>query len=336
MGRDARSGRTPPRRRAAANSRVIRRMSSAGTPLTCSARSGVNSATASATASALSTYAGGLVRPSSNSTCSIASSTTASVPGRTKWCSVGDLGGLGAARVEHHHPAAALLEVAQPVREVGHGHQRAVGGHRVGAEDQEVRRAVDVGDGQQELVAVQLPADELVRDLVDRRGAEPVAGAQALDEREPVGGRRRGRARSGCRGRRPAALRPCWLIAPASRSATRSSASSQRDLDPLGVRPLADPAHRAPQPVGVGVDVGERDALGADVAAGERVGVVAADRGDAVTLDGQLEPADRLAEVADAERGDGFRRRVATPASCHFHCHGGQGRLLGASANRIL
>ena len=62
-------------------------MSSAGTPLTSSARSGVNSATAVATASALSTYAGGRVRPSSNSTFSIASSTTASVPGRTKWCS---------------------------------------------------------------------------------------------------------------------------------------------------------------------------------------------------------------------------------------------------------
>ena len=34
-----------------------------------------------------STYAGGSVRPSSKSTCSIASSTTASVAGRTKWCS---------------------------------------------------------------------------------------------------------------------------------------------------------------------------------------------------------------------------------------------------------
>ena len=60
---------------------------------------------------ALSTYAGSGGRaPRRTATWSIASSTTASVPGRTKWCSVGDLGGLGAARVEDDHPAAALLQ----------------------------------------------------------------------------------------------------------------------------------------------------------------------------------------------------------------------------------
>ena len=51
----------------------------------------MNSATASATAPALSTYAAGRVSPSAKSTLSIASSTTASVPGRTNWCSVATL-----------------------------------------------------------------------------------------------------------------------------------------------------------------------------------------------------------------------------------------------------
>ena len=68
--------------------------------------------------------------------------------------------GLGAARVDDDHPATARLEGAQPVGEAGRGHQPAVRGHRVGAEHQEVRRAVDVGDRQQELVAVQLPGDQ--------------------------------------------------------------------------------------------------------------------------------------------------------------------------------
>ena len=100
----------------------------------------------------------------------------------------GDLRGLGAARVEHHHPAAAVLQVADPLGEVGNGHQRAVGRHRVGAKDQEEVGPVEVGDRQQELVAEELPGHELVRDLVDGRRAEPVVGAQALHEGGAVGG----------------------------------------------------------------------------------------------------------------------------------------------------
>ena len=76
---------------AAARSRTSVRMVSAGTPLAPAASSGVNPATSSATRSRLSTYAGGVASPSSSSTCSIASSTTASEPGRTKWWSVATL-----------------------------------------------------------------------------------------------------------------------------------------------------------------------------------------------------------------------------------------------------
>ena len=264
----------------------------------------MNSATASATAPALSTYAGGRVSPSSNSTLSIASSTTASVPGRTKWCSVATLA-VSVRRGSNTtiRPPRFLRSrsrfgksgtvISEPLEAIGFAPKT---------------RKYDVrsmsGTGSRSWWPYSCQRDELVRDLVDRRGAEPVAGAQRLDERDPVGGR---------------AERVCVRVAevdadgvasvPVDRA--REPVGDQverlvpRDLDPLGVRPLADPAHRAAQPVGVGVDVGERDPLGADVAAGERVGVVAADRGDPVTLDGQLEPADRLAEVAHAERGDG-------------------------------
>ena len=76
---------TPPS--AAASSRVSRRTVSAGTPLTRSACSGEKSPTASRTRSTPSTYDAGRVSPSSNSTWTIASSTAASVPGRTKTCS---------------------------------------------------------------------------------------------------------------------------------------------------------------------------------------------------------------------------------------------------------
>ena len=49
------------------------------------------------------------------------------------------------------------------------------------------------------------------------------------------------------------------------------------------------------------MDVAERDALGADVAARQRVVGVAADAGDAAVLDREHEAADRLAQVADPD-----------------------------------
>ncbi len=66
-------------------------MVSAGTRLTSEARSGVNSATSASTSPSPSTYSAGRVRPSSNSVWSMASTTHASVPGRTKWWAVATL-----------------------------------------------------------------------------------------------------------------------------------------------------------------------------------------------------------------------------------------------------
>ena len=77
----------PPRLPAAASSRARRRTSSAAMPLTRSAASGVKGSTSSRTRSTRSTYGAGRVRPSSNSVRTMASTTTASEPGRTKKCS---------------------------------------------------------------------------------------------------------------------------------------------------------------------------------------------------------------------------------------------------------
>ena len=212
---------------AAANSRASRRISSAGMPLAASAASGVNSATA----------LGGGVQPVDvrrrrgqplvEQHVQHGQQHVGVGAGPDEVVLGGDLGGLGAARVEHHHPAAARLQLAQPVREVGHRPQRAVGRHRVGAEHQQVGRAVDVGDRQEQLVAVHQVRHQLVGELVDRGRAVAVAGAEASGPSPARGSSSRGCARWGCRGRRPAASRPCRLIALARPSATRSRASSQ-------------------------------------------------------------------------------------------------------------
>ncbi len=72
---------------AAARSRARRRTSSALTPLTRSASSGVNGSTAARTASRPSTQAGGVARSATRSSRTIARRTAASEPGRTKRCS---------------------------------------------------------------------------------------------------------------------------------------------------------------------------------------------------------------------------------------------------------
>ena len=116
--------------------------------------------------------------------------------------SVGDLGRLGAARVDHHEPAAARAQRLEARADVGRRHQAAVRRDRVGAEEQQELRAVDVGDGQQELVAEHPAGHQVVRQLVDRGGGEVVARAEPLQEVVGVRHQCPSCAPSGCRGRR--------------------------------------------------------------------------------------------------------------------------------------
>ncbi len=169
--------------------------------------------------------------------------------------------GLGAPRIEQHHPAVALLEGPQPVREVGDCHQGAVGRHRVGAEDQEVRGPVDIGDRQQQLVAVHQVRDQLVGELVHGGGAEEVAGAQGPDHGQAVG------QRAEAVHRRVAQIDPDSIAAVLVERLGQTVGHQVERLIPADLHPvLAAPAYRAPQAVRVVEDVGQGHALGADVA----------------------------------------------------------------------
>jgi len=220
---------------------------------------------------------------------------------------VGDARGLGPARVDHDQPPATVVQVPHPAGEVRDGHQAAVGRHRVGAHEQQVGGPVDVGHRQQQLVAVEQVRHDLVGELVDRGGAVHVARPEGADHRTGMG-------------HRPEAVHVRVAEVDADRVATvlgdRASQAVGDEVErlvPAELLPaLGGTADGSAQPVGVVLDVGQREGLGADVAAREGVVGVAAYRGHPAVLDGEPQPADRLAEVADAEP---FGLRV--PAARH-------------------
>ena len=98
----------------------------------------------------------------------------------------------------------------------------------------------------------------------------------------------------------------------AKRSATRAKASSQ----PISRHSLPDAPQRAAQPVRIGVHVEERIALGADVAAAEGIGRVAADGDDRLAFVLDLEAADRLAQGAGAEARAAHQARPFSAGRC--------------------
>ena len=233
---------------------------------------------------------------------------------------------LRAPGVEHDEVSAAALEVAGALGEVGRGHEGPVGGHRVGAHDEEVVGAVDVGDGEQQLVAEHQLGQQLVRELVHRGGAEGVAAAQRLDQGGPVGHR----AQAVDVG--VAEVDPDRVATVGVDGRGEPVGDEVERLAPPDLRPLAGVAvapHRPAQPVRVGVHVRDGDALGTDVPARQRVVGVAAHPGDRTGLEGDLESADGLAEVADAELLDrGVRRRRHVRILARRHAAGTTRRAL--------
>ncbi len=138
----------------------------------------------------------GSARSSASSTLAIANSSSASVPGRMKWCSEASR----AVRLRRgsidDHLAAALADRANPAAHVGRGQQRPVRDQRVGAEDQQVVGAVDVGHRHREPGAEHQPGRDLLRHLVDGGGRVDVLRPERLQEGgavdhrpEAVGGR---------------------------------------------------------------------------------------------------------------------------------------------------
>ncbi len=222
---------------------------------------------------------------------------------------VGDLGGARAPRVDDHDLAAALLDRAQAPAHVGRGQQAAVGGERVGAEDQQVVGAVDVRHRDRQRAAEHQRRGDLLRPLVDRARRVDVAGAERLGEHAAVEQRRPCRARRGCRCR----ARRRRDRAPRAAAAGGWSISANASSHVAGANePSGCSQHRRAQAVRVLVQRLDRDALGAQEAVREDVVGVAADLDELVALEGQLEPAGRLAERAGAEGG--ARHRASLPA----------------------
>ena len=78
-----------------------------------------------------------------------------------------NLGGLGAAWIDHYHFATARLDRFQSFRHIGHRHHAAVGSDRIATENQEVIGVVDIGDRDQELMAEHQQRGQLLRQLID-------------------------------------------------------------------------------------------------------------------------------------------------------------------------
>ena len=169
------------------------------------------------------------------------------------------------------------------------------------------------GIGRKQLVAVHQVGHELVGELVDRRGAEPVAGPERLDHRGAVGQRAEavdvGVAEVDAEGvpavpvdrRRPARPRPGRGPRPSR------SPPSRRPPD-------ASPTRRTGRRnrSGSAWTSAMRDALGADVPARQRVVRVAADAGHHAVLEGD-------ARGRRSPRTGCTRRSVVVciTASCH-------------------
>ncbi len=205
---------------------------------------------------------------------------------------IGDGGGLAAPRVDHHQFAAAGADRLQPLLHIGHGHDAAIGGQRIAAEDQHEIGVIDVRHRQQQTMAVHQVAGQVVRQLVDRRGREAVARLQQTEEVIAVG-------------RQPVVMHTRVALVDRHGITTVALADLSQALGDqfVGLLPadglplIAAAAHRVAQAIGVVLDVLQRHCLRTDMAAAEAVEVVALDRKDALAfgLDGQA--ADGFAQV---------------------------------------
>ncbi|GAA3506479.1 hypothetical protein GCM10019016_135940 [Streptomyces prasinosporus] len=227
---------------------------------------------------------------------------------------VGEAGGAGAARVDDGEGAAAGLQRPEPAREVRGGAQAAVGLQGVGADQQQVVGAVQVGHRDRVRVAEEQSAGDVLGHLVDRGGGEQAAGAEPGEQQgrvERAGhGVDVGVAEDHADGVRAVPLD----------DGPDPGGHGVERLLPGGLAQLAvDADERGAQPVGVGVHGPEGGALGADEPLAEDVVAVAAGAGDPAVVDGEGQAAGGLAQGADTKGGAGHgtsrvRRLRAGPA----------------------
>ena len=263
--------------------------------------------------------------PAAKSSCSMAASRWASVPGRIGTYSLASSAVLvrrGSTTTTRPPRSTDRSQAAGPV---GGGGEAAVGGERVGAEDQQVVGAVDVGHRDGQDVAEHQRRGDLLGPLVDRGRREHVAACPAPAAAPGCRAARRGCGRWGCRRRRRALPRPCSAMTRPSPSATASPR-----LVPGGrLEPVAPPDQRLAEAVRVVVELAERGALRAQEPVAEHVELVAADAhhlAPSRTVD--LEAAARLAQRAGrAARCRCRRRRSARcPGSAVVRILGGRHR----------
>ncbi len=101
----------------------------------------------------------------------------------------------------------------------------------------------------------------------------------------------------------------------------QSLAGERESLIPTNRLPLvADPSHRLPQAIRIGLEVQDGVALGADMATAERIGGVAANGHQIALVVLQVQAADGFAQGAGAETG-----------SAHSQGPGWPGLILGQS-----
>lgn len=222
-------------------------------------------------------------------------------PGPDEVVLIGDGRGFGPARVDHDHPAATRPYVLEAFGETGRGHHAAVRRERVGAEHQQVRRTVDIGHRDHQLMPVQQVRGQHVRQLVDRGRAEPVARAQQPDERRHM---RQSAEAVHVRIAEVDADRVLPVLTLDRREPLRHQVVRRlpRQLFPA----ISRTSYRALQPIRIVLEVAKRHRLGADVPARKRVRLVAADVGDPAVVDRDQHSADRLAQVAGCPP---YRRR---------------------------
>ena len=210
----------------------------------------------------------------------------------------GQLRGLGAARIDHHQFSAAVLQRLDAFFDIRHGPDAAVGGDWVRSQHEEVVGAVDVGNGEQGLVAEQPQGYQVVGQLVDTGGGEAVVGAQVAEQLSLVGHH----AVVVHGGVAQVDAQRIDAVAPGDFHQAPGG-GIQRFL-PAYLFPgrlagiILDPFQRPAQAVRVLVYVLQGHGLGADVAAAQRVVLVALDRGDLIAFGLDDQPADRLAQVA--------------------------------------
>ena len=87
--------------------------------------------------------------------------------GSDKQVSIGERGRFCPTRVDDHQSAASGTQGFQALRDIRRRHQAAVRDHGICAEHEQELRPIKVGNGDHQLVAVQQPGHEVMRQLVD-------------------------------------------------------------------------------------------------------------------------------------------------------------------------